>query len=244
MKDEGNALGSWLCLGRFPIYAWKTNGTWGFAFVAALYWILVFFLLAEWHRMPAGRLLKTIFQVFEVYFPLAFAILVAPLFPGELEAGTAELLLSYKVSRFRILLGKLALPFATAVAMFSMTFIATGPCRAAIIAASAHDRSAVSLGGLIGISAPTALFLSGTGVFSSLVGRSTLAGVMSTSGIWLLDFLTGGQHLKWFTLFRQSHPCTCSGIALGPNKVLLALVGVGLYALSWVQLERPERLWK
>lgn len=225
-------------------YEWKINGSWAYFLVVGLYGLLAFSLLENWRHMGALRTLRAILQAFEVYLPLAASLLVAHLIPQEIEGGTAELLLSYRVPRLRILLGKIAVPLAVVIGMFLATFLATAPCRAAIVKATPGYRDMVSLTGLLLVSAPTAVILSGLAAFASILGRSTLAGLLSGTGLWMVDVMTGGTYLKWFTLFRQYHQCSCAEIGLVPNKILLTAAGLLFYLLAWRLLERPERLLK
>lgn len=148
------------------------------------------------------------------------------------------------VGGLRILLGKIAVPLAVVIGMFLATFLATTPCRAAIVKATPGYRDMVSLTGLLLVSAPTAVILSGLAAFASILGRSTLAGLLSGTGLWMVDVMTGGTYLKWFTLFRQYHQCSCAEIGLVPNKILVTAAGLLFYLLAWRLLEKPERLLK
>lgn len=168
----------------------KINLSWAHLGIALSLPVVAFFLAeaSKW-KAPADRL-RDLDKLFEVYLPVLAVLLFARLVSLEFEEDTAELLLSYPVSRAKILAGKLAVGGAALAVAYVATLIAVVPFY-----------EGENAWRLVGISLPPALFLVGLTVFASTLGRSTLAGITAGGGTWVAQLFLGGKY---------TNSCTCS----------------------------------
>jgi gliding motility-associated transport system permease protein len=160
-----------------------------------------------------ASLLQPMFGNMSAVLLLLLPLLTMRLFAEERRSGSAELLFTYPISDWNVILGK----FFAAATVYAVMLVMTIPCLALLYYFGAPETGAL-LAGYLGLFLMGIAFLA-MGIFFSSIGDSQLVAGAATFGCGLLFLIIG-----WITPFVSP----AVGAVLGEMSIVHHLNGFSL----------------
>lgn len=211
---------------------WLQNKvTWGWGLLLPSGVLIVYSLLTVQSKLswyPGEELTPLLLPLFEAIAALIGVFMLPRLIAGEVETNRLELLLSLPRRRW--------LHLATGI-LGVFAAIALGLLMLGVYYHFVH--LPVDFAYLFKYSIPPILATGGLALAVSIILNSSISGWLAGGGWWFLDLVTRGDFSGRFFLFAASTP---KEFDLDSNRLLLAGIGIALFALAFLALERKKKV--
>lgn len=178
---------------------------------------------------PGEELTPLLLPLFEAISAVIAVFMLPRLIAGEKEAGRLELLLSYPRQRWVHLAAGIFGIFASIALGLTVTGLYYHLFHLPV------DFCYLFVNGI-----PPLLAAGGLALAISTIFSSSISGWLAGGGWWFLDLVTRGNFSGKFFLFAASMPK--EEIDLEGNRLILGYIGITLFAVSFIAMERKNHL--